>query len=42
MLLYVIDNTKEFHLRDVNKAVVDYIVERLYMVVLERLKDYNI
>ena len=42
MLSYVINNTKEFYLRDVDKAVADYIVECLYIVVLERLKDHNI
>ena len=42
MLLYIIDDIEEFYLRDIDKAVADYIVERFYMVVLERLKDYNI
>ena len=42
MLLYITDDAKEFYLRDVDKAVADYIVERLCIVVLERLKDYNI
>ena len=42
MLPYITDNTEEFYLRDIDKAVVDHVVERLCMVVLERLKDYNI
>ena len=42
MLLYVTNNIEEFYLRNVDKAVADYVVERLCIVVLERLKDYNI
>ena len=42
MLPYVTNNTKEFYLYNVDKAVADYIVERLCIVVLKRLKDHNI
>ena len=42
MLLYVTNNVEEFYLYNINKAITDYIVEYLCIVVLERLKDYNI
>ena len=42
MLLYVINNVEEFYLCNIDKAIANYIVERLYIVILERLKDYNI